>query len=40
MARWGLNGMQSFAQPGVAQKEGERLQTISETPKEVDASLA
>ena len=25
MARWGLYGMQSFQQPGVAMKEGDRL---------------
>lgn len=30
MERWGLEGMRSFEQPGVARKEGARLEARSE----------
>jgi len=33
MNRWGLDGMQSFQQPDVARKEGDRLKECANTPQ-------
>ena len=33
MSRWGLEGMRSFEQTGVAMKEGPRLEAVPDSPK-------